>query len=251
MGRRGEPPNSGPGMLGDPGNFRNVEPEADGACLGASCHDVGKPMVTFLGTVPMAVRIHVHSRFKDTTLTFGGGKKHSLWGSEEGWRAHTESPGSGTKQGPCSRRDVRPAGRSQGYSGEQGQAPVGKQRGGDPAKPPAEGRHTIKDSVFPINFSPSDTALGKEQSYTTIFSCVCSLSPSSLGWALSRSREERQSSRCWHNLCSPWRAEAARGDQTGHRGQVGTEAMLHRVFKTRQEGVFWCRNQKPAHSFRR
>lgn len=83
------------------------------------------------------------------------------------------------------------------------------------------------------------------------FSCVCSLASSSLGWALGRSREERQSRWCWHNWCSPWRAEAARGDQTGHQEQVGTKVVVHQVLKTRQEGVFWCRKQKPAHSFRR
>lgn len=95
---------------------------------------------------------------------------------------------------------------------------MGKQRGGDPAKPPAEGRHTDEDSVFPINFSPSDTGQGAE-CYTTIFSCIYSLAPPSLGWALSWSREERQSSECWCNLCGPWRAEAARGDQTRHQGR--------------------------------
>lgn len=77
---------------------------------------------------------------------------------------------------------------------------------------------------------------------------IHSLAPSSLG---GDPREEGQSSRCWHNLCSPWRAEPALMDQTGHQGQVGTKTMVHWVFKTRQEGVFWCRNQKPAQRFGR
>lgn len=87
-----------------------MELEADGACLGASCHGVGKPKVTSLDTVPMAVRMHTHGRLKATTLTFGGGKNHSPWGSEEGWGAQTGSIASGMKQGPFSGRDMGPTG---------------------------------------------------------------------------------------------------------------------------------------------
>lgn len=87
-----------------------MEPEADGVCPGASTHDVGKPAVTSLDMVPMAARIQVHSRFKDTTLAFRGGKKHGPWGSEGGWRAEIEFPSSRTKEGPSSGRDMRPPG---------------------------------------------------------------------------------------------------------------------------------------------
>lgn len=46
---------------------------------------------------------------------------------------------------------------------------MGKQRGEDPAKPPAEGTHAIKDLFLPISFSPSATAPGKERSFTTFY----------------------------------------------------------------------------------
>lgn len=95
---------------------------------------------------------------------------------------------------------------------------VGKQGRGDPAKPPAEGKHTIKDSVFPINFHLSDVGLGKEQSYTIIYSCIYSLAPSSLGWALIQSKGEGENNWFWQNLCCPWRAEAALRDQTVRTG---------------------------------
>lgn len=83
-----------------------MELEAEGACLGASCHGVGNLKVTSLDTVPMAVRMHMRGRLKVTTLTFGVGKKHSPWGSKEGWGAQTESPGSRIKPGPFSRSEV-------------------------------------------------------------------------------------------------------------------------------------------------
>lgn len=87
-----------------------MELEAEGACLGASCHGIENLKVTSLDTFPMAVRMHMHGRLKVTTLTFGGGKKHSPWGSEEGWGAQTESPGSGMEPAPFSRREVGPTG---------------------------------------------------------------------------------------------------------------------------------------------
>lgn len=127
---------------------------------------------------------------------------------------------------------MRPTGQIQGCR----TGLLGKQRGGDPAKPPAEGRHTIKDLFLPINFSPSATAPGKEQSYKTFwfgfFLFICILAPSSFRWAQTQSRKERQSSQGWHNLSSPWRAKAAHRDQTGHQGQVETGVMLKWVFQT-------------------
>lgn len=144
-----------------------------------------------------------------------------------------ESPeGVPWQQGPTSRRDMRPTGQIQGCR----TGLLGKERGGNPAKPPAEGRHTVKDLFLPINFPPSATAPGKEQSYKTFwfgfFSFICILAPSSFRWAQTQSRKERQSSHGWHNLSSPWRAKAAHRDQTGHQGQVGTGVMLKWVFQT-------------------
>lgn len=159
----------------------------------------------------------MHGRLKVTTLTFGGGKKHSPWGSEEGWGAQTESPGSGMKPGPFSGSEVGPAGLIQRLQ-QKARTSYGGKAGRRRSSKASSRRETHKDSVFPINFSLSDTALGKEQSYMTIYLHTYSLAPSSLGWALIQSKEERKNSRCWQNLCCLWRAEAALRDQTGHEG---------------------------------
>lgn len=145
-----------------------MELEADGACLGASCHDVEKPTVTSLDTVPMAVRMHMQWQVQGHCSDLQRREKAQPVGQQGRIESPDRVPRQRDEQGPSSRRDVRPSGQIEGCSGGQGQALVGKQRGGDPARPRAEGRHTIKDLVFPINFS-TDTALDKEQSYTTIF----------------------------------------------------------------------------------
>lgn len=70
---------------------------------------------------------------------------------------------------------------------------------------------------------------------------------SSLGWALSQLREERQSHQCWHNLSSPWRATGTR--QAPGAGGNWRDAELGAQDK--QEGVSLWRNQKLPHYSRK
>lgn len=94
---------------------------------------------------------------------------------------------------------------------------VGKQGGGDPAKPPAEGKHTkTQSSQSTLLFLTQPWARSRAiRPYLHIYSLV----PSSLGWALIQSKEEGKNSRCWQNLCCPWRAEAALRDRQASMGR--------------------------------
>lgn len=178
---------------------------------------MGKPTVTSLDMVPVVVRIHMHSRFKDTTVTFRGGGKAQPMGQGGRMESPDRVPQQRDKAGSLLREGRETHWENPGLQWRARTGCGGKAARWRSSKATSRREtHTIKDLVFPINFSPSDTALGKEQSCMILFSCAYSLAPSPLGWALNRSREERQNSRCWHNLCGPWRAEAAHEDQTCH-----------------------------------
>lgn len=106
-----------------------------------------------------------------------GGSRTPPWPSEKGKSAvHGAASTDGEpRQSPLAARSLLQEEQDTHGANPGFQDSLVESRGGDPAKPAAEGTHTIKDLFLPSNFSASATAPGKEQSYTTVFvffSCV-------------------------------------------------------------------------------